>query len=403
MPATRLMAFPAAMRRLVLALAVALLPALPATAQTQSRLNASIVVDSDTGEVLHAERADTRGYPASLTKVMTLYLLFEALDQGKIKLDAKLPVSARAAAQSPSKLHLKAGDRIGVEEAVLSLVTKSANDVAVVVAEAVGGTEEKFAEMMTRKARQLGMTQTTYRNASGLPNPKQVSTVRDQATLGRALVKNHGKHYHYFATRQFKWKGTPINGHNRLMARYDGADGIKTGYINASGFNLMASAKRDGRRIVGVVFGGNTATSRDNYMATLLDKGFARVKGIPDTRSANLVGERDKAELETLLAAARDINVDEELHGSGDTDPATWAIQVGAFSDAAPAKRAANSAAKSLGDLAAQAAIDINRTKQGGATLYRARLTGLTEDEARAACTRLKRAKSACAVIQPDA
>lgn len=193
------------------------------------------------------------------------------------------------------------GDRISVEDAVLALVTKSANDVAVVIAESLGGSEPEFAEMMTRKAHQIGMVNTTYRNASGLPNLGQISTPRDQATLARALIRSHGDYYHYFSTRQFRWRGQPITTHNRLMLRYPGADGIKTGYINASGFNLVASAKRDGRRLIGVVFGGDTAAWRDNNMAQILDKGFTRA-GNPDIRTA-AVEEEDSADLDKLIAA----------------------------------------------------------------------------------------------------
>lgn len=387
-----------------------------AAPRAEARTYAAIVVDAESGEVLHAENADERSYPASLTKVMTLYLLFDALEQGKLRLDSKLPVSSHAASQAPSKLGLRPGASIDVEDAVMALVTKSANDVAAVVAEALAGSEEDFAVAMTRKARALGMVNTTYRNASGLPNPGQVSTVRDQAALGRALVKHHARYYHYFSTRQFKWQGSPISTHNRLMLRYQGADGIKTGYINASGFNLLASAKRDGRRIVGVVFGGNTAAWRDKRMASLLDKGFARAKGAPDIRSAS-VDDKDRAELDALVASAKDVRApgkgsaqvaarsddDDELCGSGDADPTSWAIQVGAFKDRKPAHRAAATAAKKLGGLIASAAIDVNQARQGKQTLYRARLTGFTEDEARAACKKLKRAKKACAVVQPSA
>ncbi|MCA1908736.1 MAG: D-alanyl-D-alanine carboxypeptidase, partial [Magnetospirillum sp.] len=254
-----------------LLLALALVVAAPTAQAAKESRYASIVVDADNGNVLYAVNPDRRSYPASLTKVMTLYLLFDALDQGKLTLNSRLPVSAHATRQSPSKLNLRVGERIDVEDAVLSLVTKSANDVAVVVAEALGGSEDDFADMMTRKARQLGMAATTYRNASGLPDPGQVSTPRDQATLARALIKHHAKYYHYFSTQQFRWKGQPISTHNRLMLRYQGADGIKTGYINASGFNLIASAKRDGKRIVGVVFGGDTSGWRDRNMAQILD------------------------------------------------------------------------------------------------------------------------------------
>jgi len=390
----------------------------PASAR-ESRYGA-IVLDHDSGNVLYAVNPDRRSYPASLTKVMTLYLLFDALNQGKLRLDSTLPVSAHASAQAPSKLGLVPGDRISVEDAVLALVTKSANDVAVVIAEGLGGTEEDFAEMMTRKAHQIGMASTTYRNASGLPNLGQVSTPRDQATLARSLIRNHGDYYHYFSTRQFRWRGQPISSHNRLMLRYPGADGIKTGYINASGFNLIASAKRDGRRLIGVVFGGDTAAWRDRNMAQILDKGFARAGnggGAPDIRTAK-AEEEDRADLDNLIAsvkqpsakvakakaaklkvAARRKAVEEE-DDEGDEDPVTFAIQVGAFSDYKPAHQAASAAAKKLGGLVSRATIDVDKAKQGKQMMYRARLSGFTEDQARAACKRLSRARKDCKVVQ---
>lgn len=389
---------------------------------TQDSRYGAIVMDHESGSVLYAVNPDRRSYPASLTKVMTLYLLFDALESGRMRLDSTMPVSSHASAQAPSKLGLVPGDRISVEDAVLALVTKSANDVAVVVAEALGGGDEgDFADLMTRKARQLGMSNTTYRNASGLPNLGQISTPRDQALLARAMIRNHGNYYHYFSTRQFRWKGQPISTHNRLMLRYPGADGIKTGYINASGFNLVASAKRDGRRLIGVVFGGNTAAWRDNNMAQILDKGFARSGG-PDIRSAaaepqdeprddldSLIASANKGDkpavkqvaLKTAKAkpAARRPADDEE---EGDDDPDSWAIQVGAFSDQKTAHKAASGAAKQLGGLVSRASIDVIKAVQGKQTTYRARLTGFTEDQARAACKRLTRAKKACALVQPS-
>ncbi len=392
------------------------------SAQARESRYGAVVLDHESGNVLYAVNADRRSYPASLTKVMTLYLLFDALDSGKVSLDTMMPVSSHAAAQSPSKLNLAPGDRISVEDAVLALVTKSANDVAVVVAEHLGGTEDAFADMMTRKARQIGMNATTYQNASGLPNLAQVSTPRDQATLGRQLIRNHGKYYHYFSTRQFRWRGQPISTHNRLMLRYQGADGIKTGYINASGFNLIASAKRDGRRLIGVVFGGDTAAWRDKNMAQILDKGFARANGGADIRTAQAEAE-DNAELDNLIAKAkgakpvkvaaaaaakpvktaavkRRVADDEE---EGDDDPVSWAIQVGAFAEYKPAHVAASNAAKKLGGLVSRASIRVDKAKQGKQMLFRARLSGFTEDQARAACKRLARAKKDCKLVQPSA
>jgi D-alanyl-D-alanine carboxypeptidase len=233
---------------------------------------ASIVVDANTGKVLEDTNADAHRFPASLTKVMTLYLLFEQLEAGKIKKSTALSVSAHAAAQAPSKLNLKPGDSISVENAIRAIVTKSANDVAVVVAEALGGTESEFAKMMTRKAHALGMNRTTYVNASGLPDDQQITTARDQALLGRAIQERFPKYYDYFETRSFSFHGHAYRNHNKLLGRVEGVDGIKTGYTRDSGFNLLTSVHRDGRYIVAAVFGGRSGNSRDAQMRELIGK-----------------------------------------------------------------------------------------------------------------------------------
>lgn len=230
----------------------------------------SIVVDVNSGATMQATKADAPRHPASLTKMMTLYLLFERLEAGKIKLNTELPVSAHAAAQAPSKLGLKPGDTIKVETAIRAIVTKSANDVAVTIGEAIGGDEPSFARMMTAKARALGMEHTTYRNASGLPDDDQITTARDQAVMGRALEDRFPRYFHYFSTRSFVFNGRTIRGHNRLLGSVDGVDGIKTGYIRASGFNIVTSVNRNNRSIVAVVFGGTTASARDARVRSLI-------------------------------------------------------------------------------------------------------------------------------------
>jgi D-alanyl-D-alanine carboxypeptidase len=231
----------------------------------------SIVVDANSGAIMQATNADAPRHPASLTKIMTLYLLFERLEQGKIKLSTQLPVSAHAAVQAPSKLSLKPGDTIRVETAIRAIVTKSANDVAVVVAEAIAGDEPAFAKMMTAKARALGMNQTTYRNASGLPDDQQITTARDQAILGRAIQDRFPNYYHYFATRTFEYRGHAIRNHNHLLGTVDGVDGIKTGYIHDSGFNIVTSVRRANHHLIAVVFGGRSAPARDARVKSLID------------------------------------------------------------------------------------------------------------------------------------
>ncbi|OYW31365.1 MAG: hypothetical protein B7Z45_10420 [Azorhizobium sp. 12-66-6] len=199
---------------------------------------------------------------------MTLYLLFEQLEAGRLKLDSEMVVSSRAAAQSPSKLNVRAGSTIDVEDAIKAIVTRSANDVAVVIAETVGGTEERFADMMTRKAHALGMSRTNFENANGLPNPRQVTTARDLSILGRAIQERFPREYKYFSTRSFTYKGETIGNHNRLLGRVEGVDGIKTGYTRASGFNLLTSLHRDDRYLIGVVLGGSSGASPSGSSAS---------------------------------------------------------------------------------------------------------------------------------------
>lgn len=233
---------------------------------------AAFVYDVNAGKVLFARNADTYRYPASLTKMMTLYMVFDAIDAGKLTLSTRMKVSHRAASMPPSKLYLKKGSSIRVKDAILALVTKSANDVAVVIAEHIGGTEANFAQMMTRKARSIGMTRTTFANASGLPNNKQRSTARDMARLGLSLRESHPKSFRYFETRSFQYAGRTYRNHNRLLGRVGGVNGIKTGYIRAAGFNLVTNVEKDDRHLVAVVLGGTTGRARDAHMATLIQR-----------------------------------------------------------------------------------------------------------------------------------
>ena len=232
---------------------------------------AAIVIDDKSGFVLHEDSADEPRHPASLTKIMTLYLLFEQLEGGKLKLDTPLPVSTRAALQNPTKLGLKANQTIKVEDAIKGLVTKSANDAAVVVAEAIGGSEEEFANLMTLKAEALGMMGTIYVNASGLPADAQITTARDQAILGRAIQHRFPVYYQYFATPSFHYKGAEMHNHNALLRQVKGVDGIKTGYTEASGYNLVSSVRRDEKHIVAVVLGGTSNGARDARMRQLIE------------------------------------------------------------------------------------------------------------------------------------
>jgi len=260
---------------------------------------AAYVLDTNTGQVLFSRNADAQRFPASLTKIMTLYLLFEAMESGRISTSTPIPVSRKAAAEPPSKLGVRAGSTITVENAIKSLVTRSANDVATAIGEFLGGSEANFARMATAKARQLGMNSTTFQNAHGLPNNQQVTTARDMAILGLAVREHFPRYYSYFGTRQFNYGGQTIGNHNRLLGRVTGVDGIKTGFIRASGFNLVTSVRTGGRSIVAVVMGGRTGASRDNHMAALIREHLPRAstrqpsqplvaRGTPLTSSVNV-------------------------------------------------------------------------------------------------------------------
>ena len=242
-----------------------------AAAASASPAFSAIVVDANSGRTLYGVAEDGLRHPASITKVMTLYLLFEQLEKGAMTLQSRIAISEHAAAQEPSKLGVEPGETISVEDAIKAVVTRSANDVAVAIAEAIGGDESAFAEMMTRKAHALGMTNTIYRNASGLPNDEQVTTARDLTILARSLEERFPRYFKYFSTREFDYAGETIGNHNHLLGRVDGVDGIKTGYTRASGFNLLTSVHRDGRSLIAVVMGGRIAGARDRVMENLID------------------------------------------------------------------------------------------------------------------------------------
>jgi D-alanyl-D-alanine carboxypeptidase len=293
----------------------------PAAAQIGSDRYAAIVVEARSGAVLMSSDPDETRYPASLTKMMTVYMALEALREGRIQRWTPVPVSASAATMPPSRLGLTPGMALTVEEAILALVTKSANDAAAALGELLGGgSEQRFAQIMTLRARSLGMTRTTFRNASGLPDLDQVTTARDMALLGRRLIQDFPRDYAYFSTAQFAFRGRMHWNHNRLLQQYDGADGIKTGYVNDSGFNLVASAERDGVRLIGAVFGGRTARERDRHMMAILDQGFMSagvaprdppiaivrpLTGVLTSARAATPAARARTGRATVLAAAR--------------------------------------------------------------------------------------------------
>lgn len=261
---------------LALLLAVAAVAIEPALAQAKF---SAVAVDARTGKILFSNDADGSRYPASLTKVMTLYILFQEMKAGRLTLNSRITVSRNAASRPPTKLGVKAGGTVSVEEAIKALVVLSANDVAVAVGEHIEGSEAAFAQRMTRTAKALGMSRTLFRNASGLPDPRQVTTARDMATLGLRVQRDFPQYYPYFRTTSFAYGKRVIRSHNRLLGRYEGTDGIKTGYIRAAGFNLTTSARRGDKRIIGVVMGGKTSRARDNYMIAMLNKQFPKTVG----------------------------------------------------------------------------------------------------------------------------
>lgn len=406
---------------------------------------AAIVIDYDTGAVLHQNNADKSLHPASLAKIMTLLLTFDALERGEIGLRDYISVSTRAAGMSPSKLGLKAGSSIRVEDAIYALVTKSANDIAVALAEKIGGTESQFAKRMTARALEIGMTRTRFTNASGLPDARQVTSAHDMAKLARYVIRRHPQYYHYFSTQNFTYKGVSHHNHNRLMSSYRGMDGLKTGFIGASGFNLVASAKRGNKRLIGVVFGGNTATSRNAQMTKLLDAAFSKNGAdtlvamekapIPPRKPAEPVSATQQpaevkwADLKPILKTS----AFSEMMGEGDADPdaarrleagvaamsahnglratdpqplenppvyeasfvppadgRSWAIQIGTFSTRVRTDTALSEARRSLPSVLAFAAPAIAPLKTREGWLFRGRLNGYTRSEAMRACRYLK-------------
>jgi D-alanyl-D-alanine carboxypeptidase len=373
--------------------------------------SSSIIVDAETGEVLQESNADAPNYPASLTKMMTLYLAFEALDTGRFKLDTELPVSARAAAQAPTKLGLRPGETVAVQNIILGLVTQSANDAAVVMAEGLAGSEHAFAERMTEKAHKLGMRNTFFHNASGLPDPQQRTTARDLVTLARALYRNYPTHYHYFATREFAYRGAVYANHNHLMSSFQGMDGIKTGFINASGFNLAASAVRDNRRLIGVVMGGQSARSRDLHMASLLNEAFRSAPGRIMVAKAPVPTPDDSSdETSATLRAMKAISPVASAEAAPLTPPhktaiaaaGGWSVQFGAFTKHASAETAATKAVAKLPAAKGKTVQIVAPSKTDKERLYRARLVNLSKKEADEACHVLHRKHLKCSVVAPS-
>ncbi|WP_332305214.1 D-alanyl-D-alanine carboxypeptidase [Rhizobium sp. GR12] len=396
---------------------------------------AHFIMDANTGKVLAARNADVLNHPASLTKMMTLYMTFEALHAGRLRWDQKIKMSRNGAAVIPSKLYVREGQTFTVREAVYGMIVKSANDMAEGMGDHLGGSEARFAQMMTRKARQLGMTKTVFRNASGLPSKSQVTTARDMARLGLALQRDFPKEYGLFAMESFSFRGKRIRGHNNLMYRYQGMDGIKTGYTNASGFNLVSAVNHNGRRVVGVVLGGKTARSRDTQMAALLEKAVPQASRSRNTEqlvaSANvsrtfdappaavplpMFAERREDPVAMQIATANNEMAD-MIQVSAIPKPAPanpsiaqstnqrsrWEVQIAATDSEAAARSLLANARSDIAGSYSGIAPYTEAVQSGSATLYRARFTGF-EDQSSAvsACKELKAQSYACVVMTSE-
>ena len=394
---------------------------------------AAIVVDAASGEVLYAKRADSPRYPASITKVMTLYLTFDALSTGRLKPDDLVTISAHAAAQGPTKLGLPIGDTLTVSDAMQALAIKSANDIAVALAETLGGSESRFAAMMTLRAQELGMSNTHFVNASGLPDSRQVSTARDIAILSRAVMRDYPQYYRLFSQQQFTFRGVVMNNHNGLLGRMQGVDGLKTGFTNASGYNLAVSAVRDNRRIVTVVLGGPSNALRDQTAERLMLTGFD-VMGRRDHGEKIMVAQNmfepppqpvyskpapslvtpdaqvDKVYFTSAPAPANLAKfqiVDPKttaLHVSTKVEARTsergrWSIQVGAFNSRGLAETQIRTIGRRFPALTQSTAPVIS---EGGRNLWKAQLKGFDEASARSACKTLKEKRQACLVVDPS-
>ncbi|TAM82487.1 MAG: D-alanyl-D-alanine carboxypeptidase [Acidobacteria bacterium] len=373
-----------------LALAALLVGAWTPTAS--ARVQASILLNAGTGKILEAHNPDSLCYPASLTKLMTLYLTFQQLNWGKMTLGQELTVSKHAADQHPTKLYLKPGEQITVQSAILAITTRSANDAAVVLAEAIGGSEEQFARMMNERAHALGMTHTAFQNASGLPDPHQMTTARDMSKLAVAILDDFPEYYRYFKARRFEFRGRTIYGHDHLLARYPGVDGMKTGYTAASGFNIVTSAVRDDHRLLGVVMGGRTAGSRDRHMVVLLNHGFANLH---ETTPA---GAQETGVARTPVARYKKVSLDDTEQEDSERPDAGWFVQLGGtFRSPIYAHRALKSALHSDPEVLRQANPLVVKLANDR---YLARFSEMDASAAIEACRFLRHRKFTCAAYQ---
>lgn len=364
-------------------------------------VRASIVLDASSGAIIFARNGEARAHPASLTKLMTLFITFQQLERGQLKLTQELPVSKHAASQQPTKLWLRPGSTISVRSAILGITTKSANDAAVVLAEAIAGSESQFAKRMTLTAHRLGMKKTHFYNASGLPDRRQWTTAHDMANLAIALIRDFPGYYSFFSVRSFRFHGHIVYGHDHLLDEYAGTDGLKTGYIRASGYNLVTSAVRHKRRLVGVVLGGNTARARDRLMMALFNRGFSNKPSIQiaDTRTP-AAGEPEKAGgiAQERQVTPEIIKADFQTTAPEGAEIQDGVIEIGgAFSNRAAVRRILSSAIRAAPGLLTSDSELVVKLRGGQ---YRARFRRLGERDANRACHTLLRKGFTCRIVR---
>ncbi|MBQ8672115.1 MAG: serine hydrolase [Alphaproteobacteria bacterium] len=365
-----------------------------------------IMVNAEDGSIMYEQNADERRYPASLTKLMTLYITFNALEKGKLKLNDKLKVSRTAASRSPSKLGVKAGTTISVKDAIMAVIVKSANDCATVLAEHFSKTEADFAVLMTSTAKKLGMKNTVFKNASGLPNSKQKTTARDMATLAMAVYHHYPQYYGWFSAKSFKYKGQTISGHNHLLSTFAGADGMKTGYTAASGYNIITSAKRNNKRVIAVTMGHKYLNERDKKVAVMMDKGLNELKKSNKVNVAALTKAINGGKASPIAVANNNIKtpvkpvkaanrtIAQKAVASG-----AYALQVGAFSDFKKARNYAISVKNSLAKKYNVYNVKVEPVKHDNKTIFRSKVVGLEKKDAAQICQNMKKQNKSCMVV----
>lgn len=377
----------------------------------------SIMIDAENGDVMYEMNADERRYPASLTKLMTLYITFNALENNHIKLTDKLKVSRTAAGRSPSKLGVRAGETITVKDAIMAVIVKSANDCATVLAEHFAPNEADFAVLMTNTAHKLGMSHTTFKNASGLPNTQQKTTARDMAVLAMAVYHHFPQYYKWFSAKSFQYKGRTIGGHNYILKTFAGADGMKTGYTAASGYNIITSAKRSGKRVIAVTMGHNSVGERDKKVSRMMDKGLTHMqkgeinvamltneingKASAAPKATRLASVQKKTPAKTQavrLAKAQSKPATKATKIASASSNGRYAVQVGSFSDYQRARNYALTVKNKLAKKYAVHDIKVEKVQAESKTVYRSKVIGLAKNDANTICRNMKRSNQACLV-----